>query len=203
MKRYSVKEIFYSIQGEGLNSGRAAVFVRFSGCNMWNGRDPDKKLSPCWFCDTNFVGGEKMLAEEIVDRVLRMVPKTKSNYLVVLTGGEPLLQVDDSLVSKLCEAGISVAIETNGSIPFRSKYPVHITVSPKTMNLSTIQPTEVKLLFNNGLNPSEIYEKYKFNTKYFYLQGIDNITSEDLIDYIKNHAEWRLSTQLHKTLGVE
>lgn len=201
-KTYKVKEIFYSLQGEGYYSGTPFVFVRFSGCNLWSGLEKHKKDSPCWFCDTNFVGGESLTASEILERINNILPNSKEKR-VVLTGGEPLLQVDEGFVEFLYKNHWSICIETNGTIDVDFKTPVWITVSPKTHDFKITKANEVKLLFENVLNPSEIREKFKFTTKYFYLQGIDNKVSKEMLDYILNNNEWRLSMQLHKILGIE
>ena len=201
--KYTIKEIFYSIQGEGYYSGFPVVFVRFSGCNMWNGLEKDKSKSPCYFCDTDFRGGSKMTADEIYRHCNDLWPKTKVRPRVVFTGGEPALQVNTELLERFKHW--SCSIETNGSVKLNIKpnQVIWSTVSPKTYELEIENPSEIKLLFGNGIDPSVIYNKFKHCCKYFYLQPIDNVLTKEIIDYVLQNDEWSLSLQVHKIIGVD
>lgn len=210
---YTVKEIFYTLQGEGLNSGRPAVFCRFSDCNLWSGLEEDRDKSVCSFCDTDFVGtngingGDYERPEDLCAIIDRLFPKNRLSVIqpfVVFTGGEPLLQLDESMVKALHRSNFQVAVETNGTIkPPRGID--WITVSPKIG--STVKVTsgdELKLIFPQaGLNP-EAYEGLKF--RYFYLQpkdGPDRDKNTELaLNYCLEHPVWRLSLQKHKYLGI-
>ncbi len=215
---YSVKEVFLTLQGEGAHTGRPAVFCRFAGCNLWSGREADRAQAICKFCDTDFVGTDgdggdqfsdaRALADKIDEiwvsgkRVGARAHLSKSKF-VVLTGGEPMLQVDEALVDALHTKGFEVAIETNGTIPVVKKID-WICVSPKA-GAPIVQTTgdELKLVHpQDGLSP-QTFEHLDF--RHFFLQpmdGSDIKPNTDLtIDYCKSHPVWQLSLQTHKLLG--
>ncbi|MEH6498345.1 MAG: 7-carboxy-7-deazaguanine synthase [Pseudoalteromonas distincta] len=208
---YSIKEMFYSLQGEGNQAGRPAVFCRFSGCNLWSGREQDRTSAICTFCDTDFVGtdgegGDKFKdAEALAHAINSFWPISHQDHkYVVLTGGEPLLQVDDALIVALHELGFTIAVETNGTIIPPSGID-WICVSPKsTANLKTTKGDELKLVYPQLDSMPNQYEHLKF--KYFYLQPMDNTNIEDnikgTVDYCKNNPKWRLSLQQHKILRI-
>lgn len=210
---YSVKEIYYTLQGEGLHSGRAAVFCRFSGCNLWNGREKGRCKAICKFCDTDFVGtdgpngGKFESAEDLAKELRSHFPEAKgmiSRPLVVCTGGEPLLQLDEALVDALHMEGFEVAIETNGTLlpPIDIDW---ICVSPKAgAPLELTYGHELKFVYpQEGLEPKDL-EKYDF--RYFFIQPMDGPyvkeNTEKAIEYCLANPCWRLSLQTHKTLGI-
>ena len=213
MKNYQVKEIYYTLQGEGANTGRAAVFCRFAGCNLWTGLEEDRPAAVCNFCDTDFVGvdgpggGRFLSAEDLAAAVANHwptdVPKA-ARPLVVCTGGEPLLQLDEPLVRALHNAGFEVAVETNGT---RLPPPGidWICVSPKAgAELVLKAGDELKLVFpQRGGEPSR-YEALDF--RWFFLQPLDGPEREDntqlAIRYCLEHPRWRLSLQTHKLLNL-
>jgi 7-carboxy-7-deazaguanine synthase len=207
---YTVKEIFYTLQGEGANAGRAAVFCRFSGCNVWSGREEDRSRAVCQFCDTDFVGtgpdgGRFSTPEDLADAVARAWRGDRDNQrLVVCTGGEPLLQLDETLIDRLHERGFTVAIETNGTrhAPATIDW---ICVSPKAgAGLVQQSGDELKLVYPQKDAPPEEFEELQFD--HFFLQPMDGPRIEEntrlAIDYCMTHPRWRLSVQTHKILGV-
>lgn len=210
---YAVKEIFYTLQGEGANTGRPAVFCRFAGCNLWTGREEDRANAICTFCDTDFVGtngpggGKFATSEALAAAVAAAWPASTSpraRRFVVCTGGEPLLQLDEPLVQALHQQGFEIAIETNGT-----QLPPPgidwICVSPKAgapLNLTHGQ--ELKLVFpQKGAEP-EHFEHLDF--QHFFLQPMDNPQRERNTQlatrYCLEHPQWRLSLQTHKLLGI-
>jgi 7-carboxy-7-deazaguanine synthase len=210
---YFVKEIFYTLQGEGAHSGRAAVFCRFSGCNLWSGKEEDRTKAVCKFCDTDFSGtdgpgGGKFqsplaLAEAVRDKF--PVPNTtQGRPLIVCTGGEPLLQMDRDLVAAFHDLGFEVAIETNGTLlpPAGLDW---ICVSPKAgTELKLRSGDELKLVFpQEGIEPEE-FESLDF--RYFYLQPKDGPeikkNTQLAVRYCLAHPRWRLSLQMHKLIGI-
>jgi 7-carboxy-7-deazaguanine synthase len=208
---YSVKEIFYTLQGEGANAGRPAVFCRFAGCNLWTGREEDRVKAICQFCDTDFVGtngtggGKFTDAETLATAVASMWPTSDGcRRFVVLTGGEPLLQVDAALTQCLKEQGFTIAVETNGTClpPPGIDW---LCVSPKAgAQLAVTSGQELKLVFPQpGAHPSA-FEALEF--EHFYLQPMDNLrqraNTEEAIEYCKAHPLWRLSVQTHKVIGI-
>jgi len=210
---YAVKEIYYTLQGEGANTGRAAVFCRFSGCNLWSGREEDRDDAVCKFCDTEFFGvdglggGHFPSAEELARTARSNWPakKTaKSRPFLVCTGGEPLLQLDDKLVEEFHRFGFEVAIETNGTKlpPFGVDW---ICVSPKAdAELVLRSGNELKLVYpQSGADP-ELYEKLQFD--HFYLQPMDGPRRDENTKLVQNycleHPQWRVSLQTHKLLGI-
>jgi 7-carboxy-7-deazaguanine synthase len=207
---YSVKEIFYTLQGEGLRTGRAAVFCRFSGCNLWSGREEDRSSAVCQFCDTDFVGTDGTLggkftnAQKLAETVASLWPRDKGNRYVVLTGGEPLLQVDTQLIDALHDEQFEIAVETNGSIPAPPGID-WLCVSPKggAPWLQT-RGQELKLVFPQ---PSLMPETIKdVNFEYFLLQPMDSPTrqrnTKAAIAYCQENPRWRLSMQTHKILEI-
>ena len=206
---YAVKEIFLTLQGEGAHAGRAAVFCRFSGCNLWTGREEDRAGAVCTFCDTDFVGmdgtlgGRYATADDLAETVAAQWTGTDSRY-VVLTGGEPLLQVDDALVAALHARGFTIAIETNGTVdpPDGIDW---ICVSPKAgANLRIRKGHELKLVYPQDENRPEDFAALAFER--FSLQPLDGPDIAEntarAIEYCLRHPQWRLSVQTHKTLGI-
>jgi 7-carboxy-7-deazaguanine synthase len=210
---YSVKEIFYTLQGEGANAGRPAVFCRFAGCNLWTGRQEDRSDAICKFCDTEFVGtdgpggGKFATAEALTDAVRAAWPAATSagaRPLVVCTGGEPLLQLDAAATAALHRAGFEIAIETNGTQPVPDGVD-WVCVSPKAdAPLLLNSGDELKLVFPQEGAPPERYRGLKFRE--FYLQpmdGADRTRNTALaVEYCLQNPEWRLSLQTHKMLGI-
>jgi 7-carboxy-7-deazaguanine synthase len=210
---YSVKEIFYTLAGEGSNSGRAAVFCRFAGCNLWSGREEDRAAAVCRFCDTDFVGtdgpggGRFQLPRDLARAISAAWPGNfppEGRALVVCTGGEPLLQLDSELVGELHNLGFEVAVETNGTMAAPEGID-WICVSPKAgADLLLKAGNELKLIFPQaGAEPSQ-YEGLKFDK--FFLQPMDGL-ERDLnthlaVQYCLEHPQWRLSLQTHKLLGL-
>ena len=208
---YAIKEIFYTLQGEGANTGRPAVFCRFAGCNLWSGREQDRADATCRFCDTDFVGtdgpggGRFASADELAGAVLSAWPSDGANRpFVVCTGGEPLLQLDQPLLDALHRAGFEIAVETNGTQPVPSGID-WLCVSPKAdATLVVHSGDELKLVFPQaGAEPSR-YESLEF--KHFYLQPMDGPEREAhtaaALRYCLAHPRWRLSLQTHKLLGI-
>jgi 7-carboxy-7-deazaguanine synthase (Cx14CxxC type) len=210
---YLIKEIFYSVQGEGYYAGRPAVFCRFAGCNLWSGKEADRKDALCKFCDTDFVGcdglegGKYPSAPQLAKKIRQFWPqkdvKTAKPFLVC-TGGEPLLQMDAELISALHEEGLEIAVETNGTIipPAGIDW---ICVSPKAgVELLQFCGHELKLVFpQQGAQP----EKYaNLDFRHFFLQPLDgpelDLNTRLAVQYCLAHPQWRISLQLHKILGV-
>ena len=207
---YSVKEIFLTLQGEGGQAGRAAVFCRFAGCNLWTGREQDRAAATCNFCDTQFVGvdgpggGKFTSAADLADAVAGHWRAAGSERLVVCTGGEPLLQLDAPLIEALHGQGFAVAIETNGTLPAPPGLD-WICVSPKAdAPLAQRRGDELKLVFPQpGVDPERFMG---LDFRRFYLQPMDGPDLEAAtaaaIDYCLTHPKWRLSVQTHKALGI-
>ena len=208
---YAVKEIFYTLQGEGANTGRPAVFCRFAGCNLWSGREQERADATCSFCDTDFVGtdgpggGRFASAEELASAVLAAWPRDNANRpFVVCTGGEPLLQLDEALLDALHRTGFEIAVETNGTqeVPAGVDW---VCVSPKAdATLVVHRGDELKLVFpQSGVEPSR-YESLEFT--HFYLQPMDGperqANTAAALSYCLAHPRWRLSLQTHKLLGI-
>jgi 7-carboxy-7-deazaguanine synthase len=207
--RYSIKEIYYTLQGEGIQAGSPAVFLRFSGCNLWNGKEDDRESSVCTFCDTDFIGtngpggGVFKSPEELAIAVATFWPvNMECNRLVVCTGGEPLLQLDTPLIEALHQHGFRIAIETNGSLPV----PLNIdwvTVSPKSKD-RFVQKSgdEFKLVFPSNIHPDEVDN---LDFRHFLLSPKwvdDSIERSEFLNrairYCKDNPKWRLSVQQHK-----
>ena len=208
---YSVKEIFFTLQGEGANAGTPAVFCRFAGCNLWSGREDDRASAVCNFCDTDFVGtggtggGRFNTADELAHAVAAAWPAvSRENRFVVCTGGEPLLQLDAGLVEALHRRGFRIAIETNGTLPVPPGID-WVCVSPKAAApLAVTQGDELKLVYPQPDAAPERFERLEFGQ--FFLQPMDSARREEntrlAIDYCKTHPRWRLSLQIHKLLGI-
>jgi 7-carboxy-7-deazaguanine synthase len=210
---YSVREIYYTLQGEGANAGRPAVFCRFAGCNLWSGREQDRATAVCRFCDTNFIGtdgpggGKFATAEELADRIVATWPAStiqRAKALVVCTGGEPLLQLDRALVEELHRRNFEVAVETNGTQLPPSGVD-WICVSPKVGAELVLQKgDELKLVFPQENSNPEQYETLQF--KWLFLQPMDGLERERntrlAMNYCLEHPQWRLSLQTHKVLQI-
>lgn len=207
---YAVKEIFKTLQGEGAQSGRAAVFCRFSGCNLWSGREQDRAGSICTFCDTDFVGvdgtagGRFGDAEALVDAVEAQWQGSKEGRYVVLTGGEPLLQVDAALVEALHTRGFEIGVETNGTqdAPEGLDW---ICVSPKSdAPVRLTRGHELKLVYPQPKAMPEAFADLDFD--HFFLQPMDSSEAEAnlaaTIKYCTDNPRWRLSLQSHKMIGI-
>ena len=210
---YAVKEVFYTLQGEGAQSGRPAVFCRFSGCNLWSGLERDRAQAACNFCDTDFVGvdgsggGKFGTANELALAIAAHWPvadvSSGSRY-VVCTGGEPMLQLDQPLIDALHGQGFTIAVETNGTlrVPFDVDW---VCVSPKALN-PVVQTSgqELKLVFPQPMVDPASFESLKFD--HFFLQPMDGLASQAntraAIDYCKANPKWRLSIQSHKVLNI-
>lgn len=210
---YAVKEIFFTLQGEGANAGRPAVFCRFSGCNLWTGRESDRSRAICQFCDTDFVGtdgtggGKFQTASALAEAVAIAWPRSASpraKPLVVCTGGEPLLQVDEPLIEALHERGFVVAVETNGTqlVPAGLDW---VCVSPKAnTELLAVRGSELKLVFPQAGAEPRRFEEFDF--EHFYLQPMDGPDAERntrlALHYCLQNPQWKLSIQTHKLLGI-
>ncbi|HEY6826800.1 MAG TPA: 7-carboxy-7-deazaguanine synthase [Gemmatimonadaceae bacterium] len=207
---YTVKEIFYTLQGEGANAGRPAVFCRFAGCNLWTGREADRATAVCNFCDTDFIGvgpdgGKFATSDALAEAVASRWPTSeRESRFVVCTGGEPLLQLDAAAVDALHRRGFAVAVETNGT----QEPPPGldwICVSPKSnAPLALRHGNELKLVFPQvGVDPAR-FESLKFEQ--FFLQPMDGPAVADntraAMNYCLAHPRWRLSLQTHKLLGI-
>ena len=212
---YAVKEIFYTLQGEGGQAGRAAVFCRFAGCNLWSGREEDRAQAVCRFCDTDFVGtdgtggGKFATAQALAEAVRSHWPtqngaSAKGRPLVVCTGGEPLLQLDSPLIDALHAQGFEIAVETNGTQPIPPGLD-WVCVSPKAgSELVATAGDELKLVFPQlGAMPGQ-FEHLVF--RHFFLQPMDGPLREQhtqaAVAYCMAHPQWRLSLQTHKLLGI-
>lgn len=199
---YTVREIFHTLQGEGVQAGRPAVFLRFAGCNLWSGREEDRADAACRFCDTDFVGGEKYAdAASLADAVLAAGGDTRT---VVVTGGEPGLQLDTALVRALHARGFQIAIETNGTVDLPDGID-WVCVSPKAgARLKTTRGDELKLVFPQDGAAPEDFESLDF--AHFLLQPMDGADREAntraAIRHCLTHPRWRLSLQTHKLLGI-
>ena len=208
---YSVKEIFYTLQGEGANMGRPAVFCRFAGCNLWSGLERDRASAICNFCDTDFVGvdgdgGGKFASAQLIAQRIAATWRAEAHgqRLVVLTGGEPALQLDAELIDALHAEDFEIAIETNGTLPLPEGID-WICVSPKAdAPLQVTRGDELKLVFPQHLAMPEQFEDLAF--EHYFLQPMDGPEREKntrrAIEYCLAHPVWRLSVQTHKFLGI-
>ncbi len=210
---YSVKEMFYSLQGEGAHTGRTALFCRFTGCNLWSGREQDRSKAVCDFCDTDFVGtdgghgGKFTSAEQLAERLLELwqAPPEQGTPYVIFTGGEPALQLDEALVDSCHAHGFEVAIETNGTRPLPAGID-WVCVSPKAdSELVITQGDELKLVYPQPAALPERFEQLQFS--HFFLQPMDGPLREmftrDTVQFCLRNPQWRLSLQTHKLLGIE
>lgn len=212
---YSVKEIYYTLQGEGAQTGRPAVFVRFSGCNLWSGRKRDRDSAVCRFCDTDFVGtdgpggGKFDTAEALAAAVRSLWPQSESVAVpyVVCTGGEPLLQLDDAAIVALHAAGFEIGVESNGTLPAPDGID-WLCISPKgRAPVIQLKGDELKLVYpqtEQGAQPDR-FANLAF--RHFYLQPMDSealqVNTQSAIDYCLRHPQWKLSLQTHKIVGIE
>ena len=207
-KTYKIKEIFYSIQGEGYHSGRPAIFIRFSGCNLWTGQEKDRDKAICQFCDTDFVGtdgtnGGIYTSEELVVKLLDLSKDSNCRF-AIFTGGEPLLQADSALINKLKSEGFYISVETNGTqkVPKGINW---ITVSPKA-NAKFIQKfgDELKLIYPQENSDPSSFIDLKFN--HFYLQPKDETKPNNnllqTLNYCLKNPKWKISLQIHKILDI-
>jgi 7-carboxy-7-deazaguanine synthase len=201
---YTVKEIFLTQQGEGANIGKTAVFIRFAGCNLWSGREADRARAVCKFCDTDFVGGTRYSAAEMADLAVALWPGEWRRFCV-LTGGEPLLQVDAALVKELRSRRFSVAIETNGTRPLPCNVD-WVCVSPKAgVPLVLRDADELKLVYPQaGISPDDLTE---FSAVHRWLSPMDaprrkQANTKAAAIYCRAHPEWRLAIQAHKTWNI-
>ena len=207
---YAVKEAYYTLQGEGAQAGRAAVFLRFAGCNLWSGREADRARAVCAFCDTDFVGvdgpggGRFADADAVADAVRALWPGG-GRPLVVCTGGEPLLQLDAALIDALHARGFEVAVETNGTLPAPPGLD-WVCVSPKAdAPLQLTAGNELKLVYPQALAPPERFEHLAFD--HLFLQPMDGpdqaANTRATIDHCLANPRWRLSVQTHKVVGID
>jgi 7-carboxy-7-deazaguanine synthase len=208
---YQVKEIFYTLQGEGMNAGRPAVFCRFAGCNLWSGREQDRAGAVCRFCDTDFVGtdgtfgGKYEAADALAQAIADRWPAPQgARKFAVLTGGEPALQADAAFVDALHARGFLVAIETNGTLALPQGID-WVCVSPKAeAALKVRSGNELKLVYPQEGAPPSAYETLAF--EHFLLQPMDGpqarANTERAVAYCMEHPKWRLSLQTHKVLGI-
>ena len=207
---YAVKECFLTLQGEGVQTGRRAVFLRFAGCNLWSGREQDRATAECNFCDTDFVGtdgeggGKFADSNGLADRVLRTWGQGAEDRLVVITGGEPMLQLDRALIDALHDRGFRVAVESNGTLPAVPGID-WLCVSPKA-GTDVVQRSgdELKLVWPQpGIDPAEL-ESWEF--RHFLVQPMDCAAREAAmsaaIGLVKERPLWRLSLQTHKLIGL-
>jgi len=207
---YAVKECFLTLQGEGVQSGRRAVFLRFAGCNLWSGREQDRAAAQCNFCDTDFVGtdgeggGKFADADALADRVLQTWGNGAEDRLTVITGGEPMLQLDDELIDALHQRGFRVAVESNGTLPAVGGID-WLCVSPKA-GTEVVQRSgdELKLVWpQQGIDLAEL-ETWDFRN--FLIQPMDCDARDDALDaaieLVMDRPRWRLSLQTHKIVGL-
>ena len=209
-KRYAIKEMFYTLQGEGFHAGRAAVFCRFSGCNLWSGLEKSRSTAACRFCDTNFVGidgthGGRYESAEVVSTILS-VWKGHGTPMVVFTGGEPLLQLDEPLIEACKQQGLYVAVETNGTKPIPEGLD-WVCVSPKPRSTIVVErASELKLVYPQSeieMHPSKFEH---FQAEHRYLQPLynDDVLTHRaaVVQFCLQNPKWRLSIQMQKILGV-
>ena len=213
---YAVKEIFYTLQGEGRNAGRASVFCRFTGCNLWSGREQDRATAACQFCDTDFVGldgpggGRFATADALAAAIASHWPQDAGGKpaggkpFTVLTGGEPLLQVDAALTEALHAQGFEIAVETNGTVPVPAGID-WVCVSPKAGNAVVVtRGDELKLVYPQAGAEPALFETLAFD--HFLLSPMDGAdaaaNTAATVDYCLRHPRWRLNLQTHKFLGI-
>ncbi len=211
---YSVKEAFYTMQGEGAQAGRVAVFMRFAGCNLWTGREEDRYKAVCQFCDTDFVGtdgengGKFKEPQDVAQMILRLWDEGHKNGvgypLVVITGGEPLLQLDKALIDAIHDVRIEIAVESNGTIEAPEGID-WLCISPKAnAPLKQLKGDELKLVFPQDLNEPDDFIDLEFD--HFFLQPKDEAGTDyvpETIRYCLDNPAWRLSLQTHKIVGIK
>lgn len=210
MSVYSVKEIFLTLQGEGYHAGRRAVFVRFAGCNLWTGREQDRTKAICQFCDTDFVStdgpsGGKYSAEQLADTALAIWNMPDAKPFMVVTGGEPLLQLDAPLIAAFKQRGFEIAVESNGTIAAPAGLD-WLCISPKAGS-QVIQQSgnELKLVWpQNGIEPSSLLG---WDFEHYLLQPLDDANQktaiQTVIAYVEQHPQWRMTLQTHKIVGLK
>lgn len=209
---YAVKEIFLTLQGEGVHAGRRAVFLRFAGCNLWTGREEDRSSAVCQFCDTDFVGmdgenGGRYEASELATKAAELWGEGDEHRYIVITGGEPMLQVDDALVEALHARDFTIAIESNGTIATHPGID-WVCISPKAgSEVVQRQGNELKLVWPQAGSDTEVMESWAFD--HFLIQPMDGGNAEAnhanraaAIAFVDSHPKWRLSLQNHKLLGL-
>ncbi|HMP29004.1 MAG TPA: 7-carboxy-7-deazaguanine synthase [Saprospiraceae bacterium] len=209
MKTYKVKEIYYTIQGEGFYTGKPAVFCRFAGCNLWTGREEDREYAICKFCDTDFwgtdgVNGGKYTKDDLA-KLVRSLYKGNDDPFVVCTGGEPALQLDTAMIEAFHEQGLQIAIETNGTIELKPGID-WICVSPKAdTKIVVSKGNELKLVFPQIENDPKDYEHLDF--EHYYLQPLDDERQseniKECVQYCLENPKWKLSLQTHKFIGID
>ena len=210
---YSVREIYYTLQGEGAQTGRPAVFLRFAGCNLWSGREADREAAVCRFCDTEFVGtsgpggGKFPTAESLAAAVASRWPKGGESPFVVCTGGEPLLQLDETLIDALHEAGFEVGVESNGTLAAPSGID-WLCISPKAA-APVVQRSghELKLVYPQEEQEAQPGNFEDLAFEHFFLQPLDGPDLAEntrlAVDYCLAHPRWKLGLQTHKVLGID
>ena len=208
---YTVKEMFFTLPGEGAHAGRPAVFCRFTGCNLWSGREQDRAKAVCQFCDTDFIGtdgqngGKFKTADELADRIQQFWPSPEGIPFVVFTGGEPALQLDAELIESVHQRGFEIAIETNGTKPLPAGID-WICVSPKAdSEIIITQGHELKLVYPQLSAMPERFADCEFD--HFYLQPMDSGPkinhTKAVIEYCMRHPKWKMSLQTHKIVGID
>lgn len=209
---YAVKEIFLTLQGEGVHAGRRAVFLRFAGCNLWTGREEDRATAICHFCDTDFVGldgtnGGRYDAKALAAKVTELWGEGSANRYVVITGGEPMLQVDDAIIDALHAQGFMIAIESNGTLPVHPRID-WVCISPKAGS-QVVQRSgnELKLVWPQAGSDAALMEQWDFAN--FLIQPMDSGSPESkaanvaaATRFVMDNPKWRLSLQNHKILGL-
>ncbi|MDH4046614.1 MAG: 7-carboxy-7-deazaguanine synthase [Gammaproteobacteria bacterium] len=209
---YSVKEMYYTLQGEGAQTGRPAVFLRFAGCNLWSGREMHRAAATCRFCDTDFVGvdgpggGKFDTADDLARAVRQAWPSGTGAPYVVCTGGEPLLQLDSSAIAALHSAGFEIGVETNGTIAAPAGID-WICVSPKAAAaLQQRSGHELKLVYPQIESEAQPEKFAGMDFRHFFLQPLDDdnrlVNTQSAIRYCLAHPEWKLSLQTHKLIGI-
>ncbi|MDG2450010.1 MAG: 7-carboxy-7-deazaguanine synthase [Saprospiraceae bacterium] len=207
---YKIKEIYYTIQGEGHHTGRPAIFCRFSGCNLWSGREEDRKKAICQFCDTDFWGmdgnnGGKYTGDELAEKCFDLWPDDSHRPFVVFTGGEPLLQLDDRLIKAFKKRNFYCAVETNGTLKAPNELD-WICMSPKAnTEIVLIKGNEIKIVQpQNDIDPQG-FEDLDYH--HFYIQPMDNLNAKEnleyCISYCMKNPKWSLSLQTHKLMGID
>jgi 7-carboxy-7-deazaguanine synthase (Cx14CxxC type) len=209
---YAVKEVFLTLQGEGVHAGRRAVFLRFAGCNLWSGREEDRSSAICQFCDTDFVGmdgenGGRYDAAALAALVARLWGEGTAHRYIVLTGGEPMLQVDDAIIDALHAQDFTIAIESNGTLPVHNGID-WVCISPKAgSEIVQHRGDELKLVWPQPGSDTVAMEQWEFD--HFLIQPMDShdaarnaINRQAAIDFVQANPKWRLSLQNHKALGL-